>query len=132
VTPTCAFFPRHVHEPSKAGKASSIANLKEFRVSRFSIRYDINDDGDINLTELSYCLKALGFQTSIKQILEKYDKNHDGSFDHNEFQEIVHDLNEATRGQNQQNHRFEQLRNSTKKMHGLNVSTIDLSNAGKR
>lgn len=132
MTSTRAFLTCHVHEASKPGKPCLVADFNAFHVPQFSIRYDINNDGDINLTELSYCLKALGFRVSIEQILATYDKNHDGTFDHNEFQVIVHDLDKAAQSRNQQNHRFQRLRNSTKKMHGLNVLNIDISSANNR
>jgi hypothetical protein len=105
--------------------------LREFAAEVFR-RYDINGDNDIDVTELSFCLKALGFQVSMKQILKQYDGDENGSFDIKEFQDIVSDLDKAARKLNQKNHRIEKLQQSMMERHGVNVSGIDLSSKDKR
>eukprot|EP01046_Picozoa_sp_COSAG06_P047690 COSAG06_NODE_6983_length_2687_cov_5.125966_2_plen_661_part_00 len=114
--------------------------LREFAAEVFR-RYDINGNGTIDEAVLSFCLKALGFQVSMTQIVKQFDKNRDGSFDIEEFQEIVSDLDKAARKLNQKNHRMEKLEKSGRidklqqsmmDRHGVNVSGIDLSSKDKR
>ena len=118
-------------EALKKTKETADDKIREFAAEVFR-RYDINGDNDIDVTELSFCLKALGFQVSMKQILKQYDKDGDGSFSLEEFQEIVSDLDKAARKLNQKNHRIDKLQQSMMDRHGVNVSGIDLSSKDKR
>jgi hypothetical protein len=100
---------------------------REFAEEIFS-RYDINGDNNIDVRELGFCLRALGFRFSMRGIMEVYDKDHDGTISLDEFKEILNDL-AAKRSNNTRLHR---LKGSMMNLHGQAVKSIDLTNAEMR